>query len=526
MLNLKSEKVKTIIVILIFLAVWTWDVSFVCKYGETYLDADMASEMVYANKTNEEGVYLAKDWFYGNELRILGQTLLLKPLLLLFPDNWSLVRVISQAILLFVAGLSYIYMTSVLKNVRKSIFFASVLLCPFGFWHMWHDCFDGSYLVWIIFYSFLAGLIFRLSFRRGKKKRLQWIALGVLAFACGLQSIRVFNNLLIPVGIVAFIAMYTGLKKNDGNINLQKTRMLIVTSISCFCAFVGYSINHFVLQNIYTYVNQESRQWQEFSFSEILEVLGCFLQLFGYPYSYGNTMEIPLFSKSGLLCCFGILLIFIFAGGFVICIKEYNKTLLEEQKAIFLTAVMSIIVCVLIFVLFMIERNGSYFLPSMGLYVASLQIATDVYSYAVKKYGEILAMATILLAAVLSGICNQKLFTKYPPRAHVEMVNVVEALEKQGYTQAVSTFWSGNTITELSDGNIEVWVTIGMNLDWINDLFQSKSHLTTRPHDKYAYVYEADLYYKDESGQELLENNDNAYVVYQDDAYVVIGVEE
>ena len=49
----KTQKAKTIIVIAIFLAVWLWDVSFAYKYGESYLDTDMASEMILANESNQ-----------------------------------------------------------------------------------------------------------------------------------------------------------------------------------------------------------------------------------------------------------------------------------------------------------------------------------------------------------------------------------------------------------------------------------------------------------------------------------------
>ena len=530
MLNLKSEKVKTIIVILIFFAVWAWDVGFAYKYGETALDADMASEMVLANKSNQDGVYLDTDWYYSTEIRILGHIMLFKPLLLLFPNNWGLARVVAQAIFLLATGLSYIYMTGILGNIRKSIFFATILLCPFGYWHLYHDCFDGLYLIFIICYSLLAGLIFRLAFDAcgGARRYLRWGLMILISFVCGLHSIRVYLNLLLPLLFAMAIMSYSKFRENDGSIKIKYLKPLLITAVSCIGSAIGYLINHFVLSGIYTYTNQDARQWQEFSISKLIETFGYFIQLFGYPYNYGNTMEIPLFSKSGLLCCFGILLIFIFIGSFTICVKEY-KTLEEEQKAIFLTAIMTVSVCLLVFTLFMPSIDGSfgsYFLPSMGLYVAALQIATDLYSYAIKKYGEILALAIIFLTASLSGICNQRLFVKYPSRSHAEMVNVVEALEEQGYTQAVSNFWSGNTITELSDGSIEVWVTYGNNLDNVYEWLQSKSHLTTRPRDKYAYVYEADTYYKDESLQALWSNNDNAYVVYQDDAYVVIGVEE
>ncbi len=522
---LQNEKIKTIIVVSIFIAVWIWDIGFAYKYGETYLDADMASEMVLANKTNEAGVYLDTDWFYSSEIRILGQVMLFKPLLLLFPDNWGLVRVIAQAIFLLATGLSYIYMTSILGNIRKSIFFAAILLCPFGYWHMWHDCFDGFYLIWIIFYSLLAGLILRLSFRKGGHRWLQWFALVMLSFLCGLQSIRVFCNLLIPIAIAAMIVTYLGLKERVDKVSFKKLRLFIIAAVSCLCAGIGYLINHSVLQNIYTYVNQEEKQWQEFSISRVISILEDFIQLFGYPYNFTQTMEIPLFSLLGILSCFGILLIIVFLGGFVVSLRKY-KILKDEERTIVWTSVMAILITTLIFVFFFSESNGSYFLPSFGLYVATLQIAVERFSYVYNKIGKSLLSAVILIIAILSGINTQMLFLKYPPRSHPEMVKVADALKEQGYNQVVSTFWRGNNLTELTDGYVEVWVTHEMNLEYINTCLQSKTHLTTRPYERYAYVYETEVYYREESQHSLWDNNENAHIVYQDDIYTVVGVEE
>ena len=523
---LQNEKIKTIIVVCIFITVWIWNVAFAAKYGEAYLDSDMASEMVLANKTNEAGVYLDTGWLYSTEIRILGQIMLFKPLLLLFPNNWGLVRVVAQAIFLLATGLSYIYMTSILGNIRKSIFFAAILLCPFGFWHMWHGCFGGQYLIWIGFYSLLAGLILRLSIRKGGHEWLQWPALVILSFLCGLQSIRVFNNLLIPIVIAALIMTYSGLKETGGKVCFQKLRFLVIAVVSCLFAGTGYLINHFILQNIYAYANQDEKQWQEFSISRVISVFEDFIQLFGYPYNFTQTMEIPLFSLAGLLSCFGILLIIVFIAGFVVSLRKY-KILGNEEKTIVWTSIMAFFVPTMIFAFFLTSSNGSYFLPSFGLYVATLQIAVDRFSYVYKKIGKVFLSAVILIITFLSGISTQMLFLKYPPRSHPEMVKVAETLKEQGYTQAISIFWLGNVLTELSDGYIEVWVTTyDMNLDYMIPQLQAKSHLTDKPQGKYAYVFETYVFNNTESQYSLLEDNDNAYLVYQDYLITVVGIEE
>lgn len=122
--------------VILFFVVWISVILFDYKYGKAYLDSDMASEMVLATQLNKEGVLLSKNWFYSTELRILGNAILFKPLFRLFPNNFRLVRTFAQAILLFLTSLSYYYLSSVLKNKRLNVYFATIMICPFGFWFM------------------------------------------------------------------------------------------------------------------------------------------------------------------------------------------------------------------------------------------------------------------------------------------------------------------------------------------------------------------------------------------------------
>lgn len=234
-MNYLKNNRKNLIPYLIFLIVWCVIVLFDYKYGKTYLDSDMASEMVLANQLNKEGTLLSTNWYYSTEIRIFGNALLFKPLLKIFPDNWRLVRTIAQGILLLLTGISYVYMASILNKRRTSVIFATILICPFGFWNMWHGSFSGFYLIWIILFNFGAGLIFRLSYMQDKKilKIIRLIILIILSFLIGLQSVRGLMNLFVPLVLSSLLLLV---------MNLNEQKSLMPTSIKCFIFAVIASI--------------------------------------------------------------------------------------------------------------------------------------------------------------------------------------------------------------------------------------------------------------------------------------------
>ena len=296
---LKSSRKNIYIYIsyLIFFVVWCAVVLFDYKYGKVYLDSDMASEMVLANQLNKEGTLLSTNWYYSTEIRIFGNAILFKPLLKIFPNNWRLVRALAQGILLMLTGVSYIYMTSILNNRRASVIFATILICPFGFWNMWHGSFSGFYLIWIVLFNFGAGLIFRTSYLQDKKilKISRLIVLVILSFLIGLQSVRGLMNLYVPLILSSLLLILINLSKYK-KVKSSSIECLVLSIAASFFSFLGYLINSKVLSKIYAYANQNAQTWQGFQLSKVWSVVESFVQLWGYPYNYTKALNVELFS--------------------------------------------------------------------------------------------------------------------------------------------------------------------------------------------------------------------------------------
>ncbi len=527
MLYVRRNAIKKYIPLILFLIVWISVIVFDYRYGKSYLDSDMASEMVLATQLNKEGVLLSKDWYYSTELRILGNAILFKPLLRIFPNDFRLVRTTTQAILLLFTSLSYYYLTSVLENKRLNQFFAIIMICPFGFWYMWHGTFSGCYLIWIIVFNFCAGLIFRITLLKDTllRKRIRITLLIVVSFVIGLQSARGLFNLQLPLFCASLILCIKVLYKSNDTIKdikkiSSKLKIFIGSSFtSVLFSCLGYMLNAKVLSKMYSYVNYNDLSWKDLSLQECLTILQDFIKIFGYPCSYINALNIKLFSLNGILSIFGLGLMIIVLAGLIWLIKN-SFSLSEEKKIISCSSLMAIIIPFMVFVLFKYD-NASYFLPGFGLILAGLEIVYDTFDF---KQFKSICTAFIALCIFSSSLNTWMLFLKTPPRSNPQQVVIASILEDNGYTNCIGKFWSaGNVITEITNGKVESWVIDHFESRNIYPWLQSMQHTFTSPEGKTAVIVN-----KNECETEELESleYDEYEILYMDDTYIVFALDD
>lgn len=513
--------------IFLFIFVLCVVIKFDYKYGKQCLDSDMASEMVLANQLNKEKILLSENWFYSTEIRILGNVILFKPLLKLFPNNWRLVRTAAQGILLFLTTVSYFYMSSIFKNRNQNLLFATALICPFGFWYMWLGTFSGGYLIWIIVYNFCVGLIFRISLKKCNllQSVFRWASLILLSFVIGLQSVRGLMNVQVPLLLASFIMliMYCYKNKYQHFIELhclQKIKRFFYASlVSVLFSASGYIINAKVLSKIYTYINQNEICWKTFSIHDFFVILQDFLMLWGYPYNYIKKMEIPLFSMNGFLSFFGILLMAIVAIGFILLIKNANSLKIEKQIVCY-SCLAAIFVPFFVFT-FLKYDNASYFIPGFGMMILGLQIVySSIDNCMFKKSIGISSLICILCCSINTS----KLFVQYSPRSNNKQEKIAELLIRKGYRNCIGKFWTGgNAITELTNGQVEAWIIDNFETRNIYPWLQSKSHINEFPQGKCAVILNKNEMTDEEIDKVSYEDDK---VIYADEANIVFEIED
>lgn len=144
---------------IIFIIVYTIVIGFEYTQGKSYIDSDMAAEMVMAKQLNDEGVLISENWYYGTEFRVLCEPTLYKLTLALFPDNWHMARVSAKAVVLLMLAAAFFYLCKMLKLPKVACWLgATVIIMPFGFWNAFHSIMGPIYATHMIYVILLMSL--------------------------------------------------------------------------------------------------------------------------------------------------------------------------------------------------------------------------------------------------------------------------------------------------------------------------------------------------------------------------------
>ncbi len=464
---------------------WGFGVAFMLLYGRSLLDSDMASEMVLAAKLNEEGGILSTTWYYSTELRVFCEQLLFKLGLWVFPQNWHAARTLAQAILsalTAVSGLYFFYGASLRKSAP---WLAGALLCPFGFWQMFHCVFGGFYFVHMIFVMLSMGLVLRLVRSAGSPRRtaLRCVLLAALAFAAGLNGIRILMNLYVPLVAAALVLL--AWRWNQAPLTRPRTvpqvRFALASMGAAFFSLAGYGVNATVLAATHSFSNQGERSWTVLDFDRLMDAWSYFLTLFGYPGDKGALDfgdPTPLFSLQGILGALGLVIALVIIASAVHLVQR-RKELSFEHGAVLAVFLACLLVDGMAFAFMneMIGINGSYWLPVVPLAMAVLGVEGETFPLrrGLPRRGLALGFAAAFLGVSVSTTLR---FVEVPPRGEPHLETICDWLVENGYTQGYATFWFANVMTELSNGTLEVWDVTDLSRMDLHGWLQSTSHVT------------------------------------------------
>lgn len=445
-------------------AAWLAGVALVWRFGRTLLDSDMASEMVLADLLNREGGILSSNWYYSTELRVFCQQLLFKLGLLVFPGSWHAARMLAQGLLSGLLAASYLFFARGAGLWKSAPWAAGALLCPFGFWQLYHGVLGGFYFVHMAFVLVSLGLAVRLV-RPACRLRtaLTAAALALVCFAAGLNGVRLLMNLYVPLAAgcgALLLARFLKAPLSPGAAGAPQVRAFAAAVLACLCGCGGYLVNRAVLAARYTFLDQSARSWTTLSLTGLLEVWGDFLALFGYPadrWQQAATGAVPLFSLPGLLGAAGLVL----AGAVVLSLAWLLKQGGALPFAHQLTGV-TLAACLLVDGLAFAcmndgdSINGSYWLPVAPLAIAAVAAAAE--QFPLRRPALRRALAGCLAAlAVCASVGATLRFAAAPPHGSPALETAANWLKEQGYTKGCATFWQANVLTELTDGAIEMW---------------------------------------------------------------------
>lgn len=465
---------------------------FVAKYASNFIDADMSSELVLAKLLADEGSIISKNWFYSTELRVLNTQLVFMPLFLLF-DNWHIVRALGTAILLAILAASAIYCARGMKlSLNISLICAGVLLMPISESYAYAVLKGAYYIPHICISFFLFGLYCRyVESDSVKGRRVKLIAALLLAFVSGLGGIRQIFVFTFPMALAAVMLYYAsamqlnfGRCSDDGDTKTKGKRLCVVSVLSLITSCVGFIINKSVLSRIYSFSDYamdyqgKAILFSSFKFSGIEFFINSICGFFGFKSG-------TVFSGFLLYNILFVILIAVCVLSIKFVLGKTENTFVQKAVACFVLAGTAIFVFLYGFT--DIERVERYSAP---IFVFAVFVVGSVFeNLKVDKKLKIYA-STIILA--LLTVCNLNTYRQAGNNdRNVYSKDIAEVIQKENIHEGYSSFWSGNLITELSNGDIEMrligtdYIREPGDMAYVYNWLQEKSHVASVPEGRF-----------------------------------------
>ncbi|MCM1125455.1 MAG: hypothetical protein NC429_03200 [Lachnospiraceae bacterium] len=494
--------------------------------GRALVDGDMAGEMILADLLNQEGSLLLSDnWYYATEIHVFFMQLVFRPFLLLFPDNWHLVRVLSMAVIYSINTIGYLFLCRQIGAKDKGIWSAAALMWPVGMWRLFLGLYGGQYLVYDFFTCYILGLLFYLSSKewkgKNRKDKVKVAAAGIaflfLALAGGINGVRETMMLFMPAGLGVFsvfvIHCYQKGVSSVKEITVKcrwELRTLLWMAAAVLFNVLGYGYNVLVLLNKYEFQSNTTMKLSDsLSMSRVLDSISEYFALFGYG---GN---VKLFSVEGICSACGILLaVLLFLATIRLFFLKRNMTL--NQEIIFATFICGLFACGLAFGHMEEMNEPRFWLPFMIFGFMVFQMEGDVENF---RIPHLRGIAGILLAGLIMAASAGTVKTQIesPHEGKAKNLDIALFLEENGYVDGYTDFWLANSIIEMTDGVVQarplMYYETFEPMAWSNRI----DYVTSLPEGDVFYVadkksFPGDIneccFYKYGNGTVALDNDD------------------
>ena len=278
--------------------------------------------------------------------------------------------------------------------------------------------------------------------------------------------------------------------KNKLIFRTDEFHFTLLSVIATIATIAGYLINSKVLSGIYHY-----KQYGD----TLIEYQGFFECVKMFIWSFGFANEKVLMSPTGIASMCGVMmgLAVLFSG--IRLMMRFAKFSPDERIVSVLSAT-SIVFCCFIFSFLGEDGDIQYFqlVIPMGYFLIVMETQTEDWCKAgstdkSKKMASFIILnliMSIMLIISAGTVHNENKEPFHTYRARPTIGPVVDMLVDMGYTQGIANFWTADLITELSNGEIEMW-TMSRHVagEWAERL-QKADHIDNPPSGRYFYLFD------------------------------------
>ena len=514
------------------------------------LDSDMASDMIYANLLAREGSFLSENWYYSTEIRIVFNQLFFTPFFYLTQD-WHLVRILGT-----ITG--YVCLMASLAALARQAglwrwfpLIGTVLLLPLSNLYVYFALVSSFYTPHIILTFLLLALALAQSAPCPPRARaLRLAALLALSVAAGLGGYRFLYLFSLPL---AAAALY--LRLRHGPVP-RVSRLLGGAMLSLGAALLGAALNRLVLANRYVFSSYDSMAFLNFSFDRVTDFLSFLPTLLGFPTGQ------PVLSVYAAPAALSLLLLAL-AGWSVLSALRAPRGAVEDvspapdaphsapgnppafgEQVLALFAGFALAFYLALLALTDVETYQYHFLPLAALCVPLAAFRLDrlpasgpllpagpAAAGAPRRSGPRLsprAAGAGLLACLLAvtSAVNYRYYSRLDNTYEQRML--LNTLAEEGYDTGYASFWLGNVLTELSGGEVEMYLldrpfaSADILISGVSGWLQERSHLERRPEGKVFILFSK---YYHETDYPLFANLDPSRAIYESPYLIALGYE-
>ena len=471
---------------------------------EAELDADLASDLVFAEYVSEEKNPVPTGWCYSTDLRVLNTQLIFAPLFYLI-QNCHMIRVVGTLLCLAIMIGSYAWLA---YNLEVSYFpvMAVLFLCPLSKEYIYVVLCGAAYTPHITI-SFLTVGTFLYLWKhsiREKKNRIILLFLELLSFGAGLAGYRQLLVCYIPFMITVGLFWMFSPK------NKEYLKLVMLAMSALICAMVGNFVNTRWCMTKYNVTNYSLIHLKDFSFDRFEMVINGWLSNLGY------KSDVDLFSAEGLFGNAFFAIIFLTVGAAILSAWKRQKQYYKKQMLVMVYFLCMAVVFLMLYLFTDVYYESRYLLPVTIWIVPVIAI---LFQNENKK------ICTVL-AGILMVFCLITAFSYYNRpiiNPNEEYENMAQILQENNMHEGYATFWHANLLTEISNGSEEVWHCEIQNdqfmIQNVRPWLQKKEHGLRTPEGK-CFI----LLSKEECDElAFTKKQKKSHVLYQSDQFVLYG---
>lgn len=411
-------------------------------------------------------------------------------------------------------------------GLKKSApWFGTLLVMPINYWYAFIAQ-QGMYYSMHMLLAFLVLGLAMCHMKKGRKGRVCRLALlALLGFYGGANGVRMISMLYAPMFVAAFFFAFWALKEHErlrDGLDTPHVRAFTASMSMMIGCALGYLLNTQVLLERYEHWRSwESVNMRMLRMEDLLHQIENLFEFFGYDGSY------ELFSLRGISNVAGLMLVLIGVYALVRLVMR-RAQLAPEQRFLLSTAIVTLVMGMVINAV-LATVLARYILIALFMFILMMFMMWETEPFKNKLlHGCVLAVIMGLFAYQTVDVLH------YDMRiGKVNYEIAADWLTERGFTQGYANFWNGNTLTEASNGEIEVWC-LADDAHWselkIHTLCQEKRHLTEKPEGKIFLLLDEREYSENEASpisDHLIEKIAWSYYVFAfenaDELYTLMG---